>query len=137
MATGTIALNTADEALLTQLRDGRNVPANLAADTGYHRQYVYERLKRLAEHGVVRNVGNGVYELVEDPNSQTEASIPEPLRDVEPTSAAAAVELLQSDATDNPITEGEMRDLIRDSRQDWGSGALKSESEAEGENGGQ
>lgn len=60
-----IALNTADRAIIHTLRDGRNVPANIALETDYSRQYVYERLKRLSEHGVVENLGHGVYELVE------------------------------------------------------------------------
>ena len=61
----TIAFNAADQAIIHALREGRNVPANLATDTDYSRQYVYDRLKRLREHGVVENIGNGVYELVE------------------------------------------------------------------------
>ena len=60
-----IQLNNADEAIIEALQDGRNVPANIGEDTGYTRQYVYDRLKRLAEHGVVTNIGNGVYELTE------------------------------------------------------------------------
>ena len=60
-----IQLNDADEAILESLHVGRNVPANIAEDTGYTRQYVYDRLKRLSEHGVVTNIGNGVYELDE------------------------------------------------------------------------
>lgn len=60
-----IQLNDADEAILESLQVGRNVPANIAEDTGYTRQYVYDRLKRLAEHEKVTNIGNGVYELNE------------------------------------------------------------------------
>lgn len=66
LSMATIALNTADRAIINALREGRNVPANLAKDTEYSRQYVYDRLKRLREHGVVANIGNGVYELVEN-----------------------------------------------------------------------
>jgi DNA-binding Lrp family transcriptional regulator len=60
-----IALNAADRAIISELRKGRNVPANVAKATDYSRQYVYDRLRRLAEHGVATNIGNGVYELVE------------------------------------------------------------------------
>jgi len=59
-----IALNDADRAIVGTLRDGRNVPKNIADETGYTRQYVSTRLKRLREHDVVVNIGQGVYELV-------------------------------------------------------------------------
>lgn len=123
----TIPLNKADKTLLDRLRDGRNVPANLATDTGYHRQYIYERLKRLAEHGVVRNVGNGVYEIIDEPPAEARREIPESIRDVEPVSATEAVKLIQSEAAEDPITEDEMLDLIHESRHDWESKAVRDE----------
>lgn len=61
-----IELNEADLELISALQEGRNVPANLADDTGYSRQYVQNRLTRLREHGIVRNIGRGVYELAEN-----------------------------------------------------------------------
>lgn len=61
-----IDLNPADEAIIEQLRGGRNLAANLARETDYSRQYVSDRLVRLREHGVVLNVGSGLYELVDD-----------------------------------------------------------------------
>lgn len=60
-------LNAADRAVLEELRLGRNVPANIADSTGYSKQYIRERISRLEEHGVVENIGRGVYELVDDP----------------------------------------------------------------------
>lgn len=60
-------LNAADRAVLEELQLGRNVPANIADSTGYSKQYIRERISRLEEHGVVENVGRGVYELVDDP----------------------------------------------------------------------
>lgn len=59
-----IPLNDADRAIIDELRDGRNVAANIAEATGYTRQYISDRLRRLREHGVVVNIGSGVYELV-------------------------------------------------------------------------
>lgn len=61
-----IDLNEADIEILSALQEGRNVPANLADDLGYSRQYVQNRLKRLREHDLVRNIGRGVYEIVDD-----------------------------------------------------------------------
>jgi uncharacterized membrane protein len=59
-----ISFNEADRLIIESLREGRNVPSNLADEHGYTRQYVSRRLKRLREHGIVKNIGNGVYELV-------------------------------------------------------------------------
>ena len=59
-----IDLNDADHAIIQMLQEGRNVAANIAPETGYTRQYISERLRRLREHGVVENIGSGVYELV-------------------------------------------------------------------------
>ena len=62
-----IELNEADGKILNLLAEGRNVPANIADELDYSRQYVQNRITRLREHGYVTNVGRGVYELVEDP----------------------------------------------------------------------
>lgn len=59
-----IPLNDADQAIISELEDGRNLAANIADATGYTRQYISDRLRRLREHGVVVNIGRGVYELV-------------------------------------------------------------------------
>jgi biotin operon repressor len=68
-----IDLNDADEEIISALEQGRNLPANLADDLGYSRQYIQNRLTRLREHGIVDNIGRGVYELAEDPRDQTES----------------------------------------------------------------
>jgi len=65
-----ISLNPADKQVISVLREGRNVAANIADETGYERQYITSRLRRLQEHGVVENIGKGVYELVSDPESE-------------------------------------------------------------------
>lgn len=61
-----IRLNEMDEEILNRLQDGRNVPANLAEELDVSRQYIYRRLKRMREHGIVRNIGRGVYELADE-----------------------------------------------------------------------
>jgi predicted transcriptional regulator len=58
----------ADEQICEVLRAGRNLATNIADDTGLSRQYVSNRLGELAEAGHVKNVGNGLYELVEEPD---------------------------------------------------------------------
>ena len=62
-----IRLTDTDKALIELLQDGRNVPSNLAEDLDLSRQHIQKRLKRLEEHGYIRNIGRGVYELAEDP----------------------------------------------------------------------
>jgi predicted transcriptional regulator len=61
-----IRLNETDQRIIEQLRDGRNVPANLADELNFSRQYIQQRLQRMEEHGIVSNIGRGVYELTED-----------------------------------------------------------------------
>jgi hypothetical protein len=58
-------LNKADDAIIDDLLEHvADLPANIAERTDYDRMYVHQRLKRLNEHKIVRNRGNGVYELV-------------------------------------------------------------------------
>ncbi|MFA9503247.1 hypothetical protein ACERIM_10745 [Natrinema sp. H-ect1] len=59
-------LNGADKAIIGALREGRNIPSNLADELDYSREYVSSRLKRLREHEIVKNIGGGVYELIEE-----------------------------------------------------------------------
>lgn len=62
-----IQLSDTDEAILGILEEGRNAPLNIANRLDFTRQYVQQRLRRLEEHGHVRNIGSGVYEIVDDP----------------------------------------------------------------------
>lgn len=57
----------ADEALLNMLQEGRITAPYAADETGYSLQYIRDRLGRLVEHGNVRKVYDGLYELIEDP----------------------------------------------------------------------
>lgn len=67
-------LNPADEALLDLLRDGRITAPYAVDEVGYNLQYVRDRLNRMVEHGNVRKVHRGLYELVTDPRqAQDEA----------------------------------------------------------------
>lgn len=68
---GDIDLNEADQEIISALEKGRNVPANLADELDYSRQYVQNRLTRLREHGIVKNIGRGVYELIQNPKNNT------------------------------------------------------------------
>jgi DNA-binding Lrp family transcriptional regulator len=61
-----ISLSDADRAIIAELEEGRNTPSNIARETGNDRHYVSSRLKRLREHGVVTNIGGGVYQLIKD-----------------------------------------------------------------------
>lgn len=62
-----IDLNPTDKAILNLLREGRCTPSYIANEADYSRQNVTNRLKRLVEHGYVKKVDSGLYELVEDP----------------------------------------------------------------------
>lgn len=59
-----------DRKILDTLREGRNVPSNIADEIDVSRQYVQQRLATLEAAGYVTNVGRGVYELVEDPREE-------------------------------------------------------------------
>ncbi|MCH7659405.1 MAG: hypothetical protein IH933_02090 [Euryarchaeota archaeon] len=67
-----IRLNDADWAILDALEDGRNLAANLEDEIDDERHYISQRLRRLAEHGIVTNLGNGLYELVDEEGENDE-----------------------------------------------------------------
>jgi len=58
-----------DRLILQHLTEGRNVGANIANDIGKHRKTVNPRLRQLEDYGLVRNIGNGVYELTDEGRS--------------------------------------------------------------------
>lgn len=66
-----IHLNPTDNAVLDMLNDGRCTAAYIAAEKDYTRQNVRNRLNRLVEHGYVRRVHKGLYELINDPREDT------------------------------------------------------------------
>jgi len=62
-----IELNPADKAIIDVLEDEtQSVPARIADQTGYDRQYVHKRLRRLSEHGIVESLSHGLYRLNKD-----------------------------------------------------------------------
>lgn len=67
-------LNDADESILDMLAEGRNTPQNMADRLEYSRQYVQNRLQMLKAADYVSNLGGGLYELVEDPRPDVDAT---------------------------------------------------------------
>jgi len=65
-------LSPADEAVLDLLREGRVTAPYAAEEADYSLQYVRDVLARLVEHGHVRKVHTGLYELVDDPREATD-----------------------------------------------------------------
>lgn len=61
-----VHMTEADWEIVNVLRDGRNNAPNISRETGYTRQYITERLRRMEEHGMVTNIGSGIYELKPD-----------------------------------------------------------------------
>lgn len=59
-----IRLNDADQAILEELEDGRATAAYLSCQIDWEREYITQRLRRLDEHNIVKNLENcGLYEL--------------------------------------------------------------------------
>ena len=65
-----IDLSPTDRAILEMLNEGRCTPAYIAAERDYSRAHVRNRLQRLTEHGQVRRLHKGLYELVEEPQDE-------------------------------------------------------------------
>lgn len=63
-------LNDTDLTILDMLAEGRNVPANIGDELDVSRQYIHQRMKILETADYIRNIGRGVYELVEDPREE-------------------------------------------------------------------
>lgn len=59
-------LSETDRDVLDVLADGRVTPRYLADQLDISRQYASDRLKRYKEHGIVRKLAPGLYELVGD-----------------------------------------------------------------------
>lgn len=69
-----VRLNPADLSILEVLeKEYQSVPARLAEQTDYDRQYVHKRLRRLAEHGYVEQLSHGLYRFKENPMANGEA----------------------------------------------------------------
>jgi DNA-binding IclR family transcriptional regulator len=64
-----ISLNPTDRSVLDLLQEGRCTPSYIAQQTDYSRGNIQNRLLRLVEHGYVRQLGGGLYELKQDPRT--------------------------------------------------------------------
>lgn len=61
-----ISLNGCDKAILRDLIEHTaDVPSNIGERNDYDRTYVHQRCTRLTEHRILRNRGNGVYQIHE------------------------------------------------------------------------
>jgi len=65
-----ITLNPTDKAIIEMLEVGRCSPTYIAEKRDYSRQNVTNRLSRLVEHGYVKKLAPGLYELVDDPREE-------------------------------------------------------------------
>lgn len=52
-----------DRWILEELMEGRNLGANISDDIDRHQKTVTRRLNEMEDHDLVRNIGNGVYEI--------------------------------------------------------------------------
>lgn len=52
-----------DWTIIDKLREGRNSAPNIADDVRWGKSYVAERCRRLADDGIITNIGRGIYEL--------------------------------------------------------------------------
>lgn len=77
-------LNETDRRALDLLAEGRVTPPYVAERLDKSREYASERLIRLREHGHVRRVAPGLYELVDDPRADAgTGTLPEAVADLE------------------------------------------------------
>ena len=61
------------DVLTDLLKNGDNIPANIADNTGRHSKSVSKRLPDLEEEGLIRNKGRGVYTLTSTGLQQSRA----------------------------------------------------------------
>lgn len=64
-------LNPTDETILDMLHDGRCTAAYIAAEASYSRGNVRNRLNRLVEHDHVTRLHKGLFELDNDPRTDS------------------------------------------------------------------
>jgi len=62
-----VELNPTDQEIIEMLGEGRCTPSHIAKKSGYSRQNINNRLKRLVELGYVEKVDKGLYEMKEKP----------------------------------------------------------------------
>ena len=116
-------LNETDEGILRLLADGRCSPRYLAEELDRQQPYISQRLKRLVEHGHVRRVDRGLYELTDSPTdaeSPTTIQISDELADElhrrkERSDAVEDViwRLIETESGVEPVTASETTDTER------------------------
>jgi hypothetical protein len=67
-------LAPADRVVLDMLQVGRVTAPYISAETEYSLQYTRDRLKRLCDHDHVEKIHSGLYELIEDPRTEVQAT---------------------------------------------------------------
>lgn len=72
MSENEFEMNPTDHVVIEMLQEGRCTPTYIAEEQGYSRQNVTNRLNRLTEHGYVRRLSRGLYELINDPREGTQ-----------------------------------------------------------------
>jgi predicted transcriptional regulator len=65
-------LNDTDEGIIQMLTEGRCTPRYIAGELDLQQPYVNQRLKRLVEHGHVKRIDRGLYELGDDPRKNSQ-----------------------------------------------------------------
>jgi uncharacterized membrane protein len=60
-----LELRAVDRDIIRMLSDGRCTRRHLADELGYSGEYIYQRVTRLAEHGIVEVIHDGFYQLAE------------------------------------------------------------------------
>ncbi|MFC4989686.1 MarR family transcriptional regulator [Saliphagus infecundisoli] len=106
-------LNTADNAVLNVLQEGRVTPGYVEDRTDYNQSYVSQRLRRLEEHGHVKTLATGLWELIEDPRTDN-------VKSAEPQSS---VELACRDL--ERALETEEWDAVEDAAKNLGCGLIE------------
>ncbi len=58
--------NSADDRILEYLRDSDHAPPKEIADTArFHPEYIGERCRKLRDHGLLQNLGRGLYRITD------------------------------------------------------------------------
>lgn len=67
--------STDDPILETLREEGNQQPVHVAEKINRHRKYVGERLRTLADYGMVENLGQGLYRITEEGQQYLEGNL--------------------------------------------------------------
>jgi hypothetical protein len=104
-----IELRTVDQEIIEMLEDGRCTRRHLADTLGYTGEYVYQRVTRLMEHGIVEKIHDGFYELATDGGEVVADDAPAP----SPPTVAQDTEITLPDTLPNHIDHADARAAIQ------------------------